>query len=133
MKKEDVPQDKSDLEKADIREMCYALDENGEYTTELSTGWEPKTIALNNALEEINERISHAKARVLRNETSPIEYFMEVNKMDLGILASYVGIWKWRVRRHFKPAVFNRLEDKILKKYADVFDISIPELKNIEN
>lgn len=51
----------------------------------------------------------------------------------MGILASYVGMWAWRVKRHFKPKVFKRLSDKILNKYANVFEISIEQLKNIED
>jgi hypothetical protein len=39
-------------------------------------------------------------------------------------------MWKWRVKRHFKPEVFAKLNDKTLQKYADAFDISIAELKN---
>lgn len=133
LKKEEVPQDESKLETANIREMCYALDENGEYTTELSTGWDPKTIALNNALQEIKERVEHAKQRVQNNETSPIEYYMELHKMDVPILASYAGFWQWTVKRHFKPYVFNKLGLKKLQKYADVFEISIDKLKNINS
>lgn len=132
MKKDEVPQDKSNLESANFKELCYAVDENGEYTTVNSSGWDPKTIALNKAIEEINERVEDAKKRVINNETSPIEYYMELHKMDVQILASYVGIWKWRVKRHFKPKVFNKLSKKLLQKYADVFDISIDQLKNIE-
>ncbi|MDX1279160.1 hypothetical protein [Oceanihabitans sediminis] len=133
MKKSEVPQDKSNLESANLRELCYAVDENGEYTTAHTTGWDPKTIALNNAIEEINQRVEEAKNRVLNNQTSPIEYYMELHKMDLPILASYVGLWKWRVKRHFKPKVFNKLSNKLLQKYADVFEISIDQLKNIEH
>ena len=133
MKKSEVPQDKSNLESTNLKELCYAVDDNGEYTTAQSTGWNPKTIALNNAIEDINERIENAKHRVLNNTTSPIEYYMELHKMDLQILVSYVGIWKWRVKRHFKPNVFNTLSDKILQKYADVFEISIDQLKNIKH
>ncbi len=132
MKKEDVPQHQSKLETANIREVCYALDENGEYTTALSTGWDPKTIALNNALEQIKERVAEAKNRVLNNETSPLEYYMELHKMDIPILASYVGLWQWQVKRHFKPSVFRKLNLKKLQKYADVFEVSIEELKNIK-
>jgi len=131
MKKKEVPQDESKLEKANIKDMVYAVDENGEYTTELSTGWEPKTIALDNAIKVIEERVEEAKKRVLNNETSPIEYYMELHKMDLSILASYVGLWKWRVKRHFKPSVFRKLSLKTLKKYADVFEISIDDLKQL--
>ena len=130
MKKEEVPQDQSNLSKSSIKELIYATDENGNYTTALSSGWEPKTIALSNSIDEINERIAFAKQQVARGEVSPIVYFMEWNKMDIGILSSYVGMWKWRVKRHFKPNVFNSLNDKILQKYADAFAISITELQN---
>lgn len=132
MKKDEVPQDKSNLESANFRELCYAVDDDGEYVTLNSTGWKPKTIALENAIEVIKERIADAKQRVLAGKTSPIEYYMEVHKMDVGILASYVGFWQWRVKRHFKPNVFKRLKKRTLQKYADVFDISIEELKKIE-
>lgn len=132
MKKSDVPQDKSNLESANIKDMYYALDENGNYTTELSTGWSPKTIALDNAIKVIEERVADAKKRVSSNQTSPIEYYMELHKMDLTVLSSYVGFWKWRVKRHFKPSVFKQLNQKTLQKYADVFDITIEELKDID-
>ena len=131
MKKSEVPQDKSNLESANFKELCYAVDENGEYTTAHSSGWDPKTIALNNAIQEINQRVEDAKSRVLSNQTSPIEYYMELHKMDVNILASYVGIWKWRVNRHFKPSVFKKLSTQLLQKYAAVFEISIDQLKNI--
>lgn len=132
MKKEEVPQDKSNLASANIKEMVYAVDEKGEYTTTLSSGWDPKTIALNNAIKDIEERVASAKEKVLKNETSPIEYYMELHKMDVPVLASYVGFWQWRVKRHFKPSVFKKLSEKNLQKYADVFEISVNELKHID-
>ncbi|MBU2951257.1 hypothetical protein KO493_11165 [Tamlana agarivorans] len=133
MKKRDVPQDKSNLESTNSKELCYAVNDDGEYTTAHSSGWAPKTIALDNAIADINERIEDAKQKVLNQKSSPLEYYMEVHKMDIGILASYVGLWKWRVKRHFKPMVFNKLSNKILQKYADVFEITIEELKNIKH
>lgn len=131
MKKSDVPQDKSSLEKDNHKELCYAVDDNGEYITTQSTGWKPKTIALDNAIQEINERIAKAKARVLNGETSPIEYYMEYHKMDISILASYVGMFKWQVKNHFKLKKFNNLSEKTLKRYAHVFEISMDQLKDI--
>ena len=131
MKKSEVPQDKSNLESANLRELCYAVDENGEYTTEHTSGWDPKTIALNNAMDAIKERVAIAKKKVLANETSPVEYYMELHKMDVSVLASYMGMWKWRVKKHFKPAVFKRLSSRTLQKYADTFDISVEELQHI--
>jgi hypothetical protein len=132
MEKEKVPQDTGNLTKNNLKELLYATDENGDYTTTLSSGWEPKTIALSNSIDDIKERIAEAKLQVETGESSPICYYMEVNKMDLTILASYVGLWKWRVKRHFKPNVFAKLNDKILQKYADAFEISVQELKNIK-
>lgn len=132
MKKSEVPQDDSNLASANSRELCYAIDENGEYVTEHTTGWDPKTIALSNAIDEIKERIALAKEKVIANKTSPIEYYMELHKMDLSVLASYVGIWKWRVKRHFNPAVFKKLSTRTLQKYADTFNVTIEQLQHID-
>lgn len=133
MKKEDVPQDESNLSKSNIRELLYATDENGNYTTSLSTGWEPKTIALSNSMEVVQERIALAKEQMENGEVSPIVYYMELNKMDLPILSSYVGMFQWRVKRHFRPRVFSTLSDKVLLKYCNAFDIALSDLKNIRN
>lgn len=131
MKKEEVPQDKSNLESAHFNELCYAVDKDGKYTTALSSGWDPKTIALDNAIKDIEERVEHARQKFLKGEGSPIEYFMELNKMDLQILSSYMGLWQWRVKRHFKPNIFKGLSPDILKKYAETFEIAIEELKSL--
>ena len=132
MKKKEVPQDESILKKVNLKDMVYAVDENGEYGTALSSGWEPKTIALDNAIREIEERTKAAKRRYDNGESSPIEYYMELHKMDIPILSSYVGLWQWQVKRHLKPAVFGKLSKKTLQKYADVFEISIDELKTLK-
>lgn len=132
MKKEEVPQDQGNLSKSNMKELIYATDEKGDYITALSSGWEPKTIALTNSIEEINERIAMAKEQIKNGQASPIVYFMELHKMDPVILASYVGIWRWRVKRHFKPKVFSRLNNSTLQKYADAFGVPIADLKNFK-
>ena len=132
MKKSEVPQDRSSISDMNQKELCYAVDENGNYTTALSAGWEPKTIALDNAIEDIKERAEEARQLFLAGKASPLLYFMEINKMDVGILASYAGFWKWSVKRHFKPKVFAGLSDRALAKYADAFSITVEELKNFK-
>lgn len=132
MKKDEVPQDKGNLSNINMKELVYATDDKGNYTTALSTGWEPKTIALSNSIEEISERIAIAKELVEKNEASPIYYLMELNRMDIAILASYVGMWQWRVKRHFKPNHFGKLNNKILQKYAATFNVSVNELRNFK-
>ena len=130
MKKEDVPQDLGALGKI-TKEVCYATDESGKYTTQLSDGWTIKATALDTAWQDIEVRIAAAKQKVLNNEASPILFFMEKTLMDIEILAGYAGFWQWQVKRHLKPDVFNQLSDKKLQKYADAFNISINDLKTM--
>ncbi len=132
MKLNDVPQDKSNLESAGFKELCYGVDEEGNYGTKTSSGWNPKKIALDQSLEYINERIAGFKQRAQAKEISPIQYYMELNRMDLIVLSDYVGKWQWQVKRHFKINVFNSLSSKMLKKYAAVFNVSVAQLKEID-
>lgn len=132
MKKQDLPQDESNLKSANMTEVLYVTDENDNYTTANSIGWEAKKAALEESLELIHERIEEARKEVANNTVSPIIYFMELNKMDLGVLSSYVEMWQWRVKRHTKPKVFKTLSETVLKKYADAFGISVDELKNFD-
>ena len=130
MKKQDLPQDESNLQSANMTEVLYVTDENDNYTTANSIGWDAKKAALEESMELINERIEEAKQNVANNLVSPIVYFMELNKMDIQVLAAYVDMWQWTVKRHAKPKIFKKLSDSTLKKYADAFDISVDELKN---
>jgi hypothetical protein len=130
MKKEDVPQDLSSLGKI-TKEMCYATDESGKYTTELSRGWDIKISALDTAWQDIKDRVALARQLVLNDKASPILFFMEKGLMDIGIVSAYTGFWKWTIKRHLKPAVFKRLSDKKLQRYAEVFNVSIDDLKSM--
>ncbi|MBA5628771.1 helix-turn-helix domain-containing protein [Moheibacter lacus] len=130
MKKDQVPQDDGSLSKKDIHELCYAVDENGNYTTVQSSGWNVKSAALDESMELIQERIDQTKKEIAEGKISSLAYFMEVHRMDISVLASYAGIHRWFVKRHFNPKRFKKLSNKTLKKYADVFEISLEELKN---
>jgi hypothetical protein len=132
MKKDEIPQDEGSLAKVGVNELCYAVDENGNYTTAQSSGWEVKNAALDESIQLIQERVEAAKKDFLDGKASPIPYFMELHRMDISILAAYVGIHRWFVKRHFHPKRFQKLSDKTLKKYADVFEISVDELKNFK-
>ena len=129
MKKEDLPQDSSALVGV-TREVCYVKGSDGKYTSDLSTGWDVKKQALDNAWNDIKERVTEASAQVKNGEISPIFYFMELKLMDLTLLSGYTGFWKWTIKRHFKPSVFKNLSDTKLATYAKAFDISVEELKN---
>jgi hypothetical protein len=130
MKKEDVPQDLSSLGRI-TKEVCYATDDSGKYVTELSKGWDIKTMALDVAWQDIETRIEAARQKVINKEASPLLFFMERGLMDIGLLASYTGFWKWQIKRHLKPDIFKKLSNKKLQHYAEIFSVSVDDFKNM--
>lgn len=131
MKKEETPQYPGALSKL-TRELCYARDENGKYTTVLSKGWEVKATALEATWQDIEKRIAGVREKVLSGEGSPIWFFMEYRLMDIQILAAYTGLWKWRIRRHLKKENFSRLNEKTLSRYAKAFNVTVQQLKTMQ-
>jgi hypothetical protein len=57
MKIDEVPQNKGMITDG-LREICYAVDENGRYILAQSAGWEPKNIANDQAWMLIEEEVS---------------------------------------------------------------------------
>ena len=53
------------------------------------------------------------------------------SRMDVTILAQSTGIFKWRVRRHLRPAVFARLSGRDLAKYCDALGIGEADLLTV--
>jgi hypothetical protein len=52
--------------------------------------------------------------------------------MDISLLSDYTGFWQWQIKRHLKPDVFKNLSDKKLQRYAEVFNVSVDDLKNMK-
>ena len=126
MKETELPQEKGALQ--DFTELCYVTDEEGNYTTLSSSGWEVKSIALEASLSRLQEQIDEAKTDVLAGRKSPIVYYMLLNRMDWAVLADAMHRWQWVIKRHAKPSVFKKLSDKTLQQYAEVFGITVEEL-----
>jgi len=129
MDKKEVPQDEG-LTEGRFDDICYALDENGNYTVVPTTGWQPKTDAMLQAWDVIHEKVEQVRQRVLSGELSPIAYYMEKNIMDVKLLADYANLPKRKVRKHLKPEYFNKIDDKVLGRYAETFGISVDMLRN---
>jgi hypothetical protein len=87
---------------------------------------------MQDAWDEVDQRIEKVKQQVISGYFSPIAYYMEKNLMDVKILAAYVGLWRFKVKRHLKMKHFDKLNDEILAKYAETFDIELTILKNKE-
>jgi hypothetical protein len=91
-----------------------------------------KTSALDVAWQDIGERVAAAKEKVLKNQASPLLYYMELKLMDIKVVAAYTGFWKWQIRRHLRPAIFQKLSDRSLQRYAEVFEVSVNDLKSMK-
>lgn len=131
MEKKDIPQDPSLLDKF-TTDICYAVDENGRYTTRQSRGWEVKATALDITWQDIENKVKQTKQRVTNGEISQLQFFIDLRIMDVGMVAAYTGFWKWKVKRHLKPKTFNKLSEKTLRKYAEIFDVSLEVLKSMD-
>ncbi len=132
MKTKDVPQDDANMMQGKFREPVYSLDKDGNYTTVRSVGWDPKNAVMQEAWDVVNDKIEIARQAVLSGKLSPIAYYIEKNIMDTGLVAKYMGIWKWTVKKHLKPRNFAKLSDEVLEKYAKIFSISKDDLIDIE-
>ncbi|MFH0786674.1 MAG: hypothetical protein V2B13_03560 [Pseudomonadota bacterium] len=128
MKKHEVPQDDDGLLENKQLDLCYAVDEQGNYVTVPSYGWAPKNAALLQAWEVIHGKMEAARQQILQGRLSPIAYYMEKNIMDVKLLATFIGLPKWKVRRHLKPAGFEKLDEMTLGRYADIFHVSLEAL-----
>jgi hypothetical protein len=128
MKKHEVPQDDDGLMEGKQMDLSYALDENGNYVTVPSCGWAPKNAALLQAWDVIHEKMKETRQQILQGKLSPIAYYMEKNIMDEKLLATYIGLPKWKVRRHLKPAGFTKMDERVLRRYADIFGIPVEAL-----
>ena len=81
------------------------------------------------AFDSVTESFRYS---VAAGRTSPLEYHMHKARMDVPMLAQTTGFWQWRIRRHFRPAVFAGLPDKVLARYAEVMGLEIAQLKKAE-
>ncbi|KPJ77744.1 MAG: hypothetical protein AMJ54_06075 [Deltaproteobacteria bacterium SG8_13] len=113
------------------REICYAVDDDGNYVLAGSAGWEPKNIANDQAWEIIRDQMQDTVRKIRSGKLSPLAFLMVSNQMTPALLAQYVGFSRWRVRRHLKPSVFKKLKPEILKRYADLFDVPVDTLSKV--
>jgi len=114
------------------RELSYSYVEGGKFEKTVGFHGEADRLILQQAWDLFQERIEDARLRVISGKVSPVVYYMEKNLLDPLNLSMMAGMSLWRVKWHFKPAVFKRLNDNILQKYATAFNITIDQLKSVE-
>jgi hypothetical protein len=131
MRERDVPQE-GNRTLAGHRKAVYAIADDGKLRLVPSRGWEVEEIVTRQAVEDLERRASEARARALAGESSPLEYHMYRTRMDVELLSQTTGLWRWRVRRHLKPAVFARLPLALRLRYAEALGIPVETLDRVD-
>ena len=132
MKISDVPQDDAGfLKEGKVRDVCYAVDEEGNYKQVLSVGWDPKNEAMRFAWDQVHEKAEKVRQHVLNGKYSPIAFHMERTMMNAGLLAQYTGFSRFKIRRHMKPKGFQLLGYAELTTYAEAFNLTVEELQTV--
>ena len=130
MKIDHVPQDDI-VTYAGMEKAIYATDEDGHYGVVASTGWSIEEEVTRQALLELERLRDAAYHEVLQKKASPLYYYMYAKRMDIQVLSQSTGLFQWRIKRHFKPEIFAKLDDDFLVRYSDVLGLSVEELKRL--
>ena len=131
MKIVDVPQDLKYYKDSIVRDVNYAVDDNGLYEAVISDGWQAKTDALDAVWNKINNECEVILDKVKKGETSLLEYYATKNLMTIELLSSYTGFSKRKIRKHFDPKNFDKLDYKTLQIYADTLRITVEKLTSM--
>jgi hypothetical protein len=127
MKLDEVPQDSTTVYGGHSK-LLYAVDESGHYQGAQSAGWEPETYSTQLAVAELEEQEAEAHAAWQRGELSPLKFLMYRYRLDEPALAMVTGLWQWRIRRHFRPAIYRKLSPALLARYAEAFGLPVEQL-----
>ena len=131
MRDRDVPQE-GNATLDGRRKAVYAVAEDGRLRIVPSSGWEVEEIVTRQAVEDLERRAQAARARALSGDASPLEYHMYRARMDVTLLSQTTGLWGWRVRRHFRPRVFERLPQRLRLRYAEALGIALDALGRVD-
>ncbi|MGB9429034.1 MAG: hypothetical protein WCC11_04035 [Gammaproteobacteria bacterium] len=118
MKTDEVPQQHAKAFMGHSK-LLYAVDEQGRYVPAPCNGWEAEEIVLDQAIAEYQRQAANAWQCARQGLASALEYHMYHERMDVVLLAQSTGFFKWRVRRHLRPGVFQNLSAACRQRYAE--------------
>ncbi len=131
MREAEVPQDSENSCYGGERKLIYAVDDRGDFVGVKSTGWAVEAEATHRALRLIRQLCEDSWSRARHGETSALEYYMCYRRMDLALLSQTTGLFKWRIRHHFKPHIYAGLKDSLLARYAQALEFDVNTLKRL--
>lgn len=127
----EVPQE-GNITHGGHRKAIYARGDDGKLHIVQSAGWEVEEIVTRQAVEDLNRLAEDARQRAIAGQTSALEYHMHRVRMDVPLLSQVTGLWQWRIRRHFRPDIFQGLSIGLLKRYGDAMGLSVEQLKKAD-
>ena len=128
----DVPQEDIAIFRGEKLRAVFARAENGRLESMKSSGWHVEETINLQARQAFDDLVDAARERVRAGQSSPLEFHMYRACMDIPLLAQVSGLWRWRVRRHMRPAVFSRLSKALRTHYAQTFGIEPDQLDVID-
>ena len=114
------------------RELFYHFDKENGYTQKVDYQNPYNQVIIKQSWDAAEQRLEEVRQLVILGKASPIAYYMEKILMEVPMLAAYMEIPKWQVKRHMKSNIFKKLKPGTLEKYAEVFGITTEELKRPE-
>jgi hypothetical protein len=128
--KSDTSQGDKELLYTYNREVFYYFDKEKGYTQKVDYQNPHNQVIIKQSWDAAEERLDQVRQLVIIGKASPVAYFMEKILMETPMLAAYMDISQWRVKRHMKSRVFKKLKPETLAKYAEIFGIGVEELTN---
>jgi hypothetical protein len=118
---------KTPVSDAEAQSLHYFFDGN-----EWNLKWEQKLDASMVVMANSSQELEMIYQQIVAGQLSPIAYYIHKNAFTINILSAYTGIPKRHIKKHLKPEKFEQLHSETLNKYAEAFEISVEELKNIK-
>lgn len=122
--------DESELLYTYNREVFYHFDKEKGFTQKIEYQNPNNQVIIKQSWDAAEQRLEEVTQLVIIGKLSPIAYYMEKILMEVPMLAAYMEIPKWRVKRHMKSKIFKKLKPELLAKYAAVFEIPVGQLTN---
>jgi hypothetical protein len=68
------------------------------------------------------------RSEIQEGKSSPVYYYMVLEDLTVSELAARVNLRQSKVKKHLEPKHYQLLKTTILERYAEVFNITVPDL-----